>query len=128
MILRSVRVTLAQGEQQGVKEYYDKIYLATEAESIYEQFAAAFPGRLLVNKRSYYDKAMAQQSVKWIGQVQFDRENDSYWKGLEYYSSINILSRCSALLAGYCGASNMALLLNDEHYERFYIYDLGISK
>lgn len=104
--------------------HYDKIYLATEAESIYDQFAAAFKDKLLVNKRSYYDKAMAQQNVKWIGMVQFDRENDNYWKGLEYYSSINILSKCSALLAGYCGASNMALLLNTERYERFMIYDL----
>ena len=104
---------------------YDRIYLATEAESIYEQFAEAFPGQLLVNKRSYYDKAMTEQNVKWIGLVKFDRENDNYLRGLEYLSSICILSKCDALLAGFCGASNMALLFNDEKYERFKVYDFG---
>lgn len=101
---------------------YDKIYLATEEEAIYNQFEKAFPGRILVNKRTYYDKAMKEQNVKFIGQVSFDRENDNYLKGLEYLSSIIIVSRCKALLGGYCGASNMALLYNEEKYERFKIY------
>lgn len=112
-----------------MKRYnYEKIYLATEVESIYEQFESAFPGKILVNKRTYYDKAMAEQKVKWIGLVRFDRENDNYWKGLEYLSSIYILANCKALLGGYCGASNMALLFNGEQYERFKVYDLGIEK
>ncbi len=123
-----IKDVIAEAKAWMEQYHYEKIYLATEAESIYDQFAAAFPGKILVNKRSYYDKAMAQQNVKWIGLVQFDRENDNYWKGLEYLSSIYILSNCKALLAGYCGASNMALLLNDERYERFKVYDLGISK
>ena len=101
---------------------YDKIYLATEEEAIYDQFEAAFPGKILVNKRTYYDKAMKEQNVKFIGQVSFNRENDNYLKGLEYLSSIIIVSRCKALLGGYCGASNMALLYNGEKYERFKIY------
>ncbi len=104
---------------------YERIYLATEDERIYIRFAAAFPDLILVNKRSYYDKAMAEQNVKAIGLVQFKRENDNYWKGLEYLSSIYIVSKCSALLAGYCGASQLAIMLNDDHYERFKVYDLG---
>ena len=104
------------------KYSFDKIYLATEDEAIYNQFEAAFPGKILVNKRTYYDKAMKEQNVTWIGQVNFERENDNYWKGLEYLSSIIIVSRCKALLAGNCGASNMALLYNGEKYERFKIY------
>ncbi len=102
---------------------YDRIYLATEDERIFKQFDAAFPGKILVNKRTYYDQAMTDQNVTWIGQVHFNRENDDYLKGLEYLSSIYILSHCHALLAGYCGAQNMALLLNQEKYERFKIYD-----
>ena len=104
---------------------YERIYLATEDERIYDQFVAAFPGLILVNKRSYYDKAMAKQNVKAIGLVQFKRENDNYWKGLEYLSSIYIVSKCCALLAGFCGATQLALLLNNDHYERFKVYDLG---
>lgn len=104
---------------------YDKIYLATEDERILHRFTSAFPDAIITNKRSYYDRAMAEQNVKWIGQVHFDRENDDYYKGLEYLSSIYILSKCDALLAGYCGATNVALALNDEKYERFKVYDLG---
>lgn len=101
---------------------YDRIYLATEDERIFDQFNAAFPGQILVNKRSYYDKAMTEQNVKWIGQVHFQRENDNYLKGLEYLSSIYILSSCQALLAGFCGASNVALALNEERYEHWKVY------
>ncbi len=104
------------------KYNYDKIYLATEEEAIYDQFEKALPGKILVNKRTYYDKAMKEQNVRFIGQVSFDRENDDYLKGLEYLSSIIIVSRCRVPLAGYCGASNMALLYNGEKYERFKIY------
>ena len=102
---------------------YEKVYLATEAESIYQEFHEAFGDRLLVNKRKYYDKVMEEKDIKWISMVHFDRENDNYWKGLEYLSSMYIVANCKALLGGYCGASNMALLLNNEKYERFIVYD-----
>lgn len=115
---------IADAKKWMSKYNYDKIYLATEEEAIYDQFVLAFPNKILVNKRTYYDKAMKEQNVKWIGQVNFDRENDNYLKGLEYLSSIIIVSRCKALLGGNCGASNMALLYNGEEYERFKIYDL----
>ena len=104
---------------------YDRIYLATEDERIFKQFEAAFPGQVLANKRSYYDKAMQEQNVAAIGRVHFDRENDDYLKGLEYLSSLYILSKCQALLAGYCGATQIALLLNEDAYERWKVYDLG---
>lgn len=113
---------ISKAKQWMSKYDYDKIYLATEEEAIYEQFEKAFPGKILVNKRTYYDKAMKDQNVTWIGQVNFDRENDNYLKGLEYLSSIIIVSRCKALLAGDCGASNMALLYNGEKYERYKVY------
>lgn len=113
---------IAKAKKWMSKYDYDKIYLATEEEAIYDQFEMAFPGKILVNKRTYYDKAMKEQNVTWIGQVSFDRENDNYLKGLEYLSSIIIVSRCKALLGGYCGASNMALLYNGEKYEKFKIY------
>ena len=113
---------IALAEKWMSKYNYDKIYLATEEEAIFDQFEKAFPGKILVNKRTYYDKAMKDQNVKWIGQVKFDRENDDYLKGLEYLSSIIIVSRCKALMGGYCGASNMALLYNGEQYERYKIF------
>lgn len=108
-----------------MKKYgFDKVYLATEDKTIFEQFEKALPGQILTNKRSYYDEALKQQGKTWIGAVNFNRENDNYLKGIEYLSSIYILSSCNALLAGHCGASGMALLLNGEKYERFKVYKL----
>lgn len=120
-----IKDVIADAKKWMQKYGYEKIYLATEDERIFDQFSAALPGQILVNKRMYYDKAMVEQNVKAIGRVHFDRENDNYWKGLEYLSSIYILSKCNALLAGYCGATHVALLLNDDQYDRFKVYDLG---
>ncbi len=118
-------VMIAEARQWMEQYHYTKIYLATEDERIFDKFNEAFPNQILVNKRTYYDKAMTDQNVKWIGQVHFNRENDDYYKGLEYLSSIYILSKCQALLAGYCGAGNMAMLLNGGKYEKIKVYDLG---
>ena len=119
----SIEEMISEARAWMEKYHYNRIYLATEDERIYKQFDAAFPGQILVNKRTYYDQAMADQNVKWIGQVHFDRENDDYLKGLEYMSSVYILAHCNALMAGYCGAATMALLLNGEKYERYQIFD-----
>lgn len=105
---------------------YEKIYLATEDSTILDAFLAAFPGQILTNKRSYYDKQMKEKGLTEITQVSFDRENDDYLKGLEYLSSLYILSKCSALVGGNCGASQLAGLLNNGNYERMYIFDKGL--
>ena len=107
---------------------YDKIYLATEDEKIYQKFEAAFPGQILTNKRSYYDKAMEKNGFREITQVHFDRENDDYYKGLEYLSSLYILSNCHALAGGNCGASQMVTYLSNGKYERTHIFDKGLYK
>ena len=65
------------------------------------------------NKRTYYDRIMKEQSLVSIANVRFDRENDEHYKGLEYLSSLVILSRCQGLVAGNCGGTRMALFLNE---------------
>lgn len=106
------------------------IYLATEEKKIAEQFERAFPKKILINKRKYFDefheirnKQGEEARISW---VHFDRENDNYYKSLEYFSSINLLSKCTALIAGNCGGSRTALYLNDNKYEYSYLFDLGI--
>lgn len=106
------------------------IYLATEEHGILEQFESAFPEQILVNKRKYFDEFYKIRKEKGenarISWVSFDREKDSYYKSLEYFSSINILSKCTALIAGNCGGSRTALYLNNNKYEYWYLFDLGI--
>lgn len=110
-----------------ISEYgLEYIYLATEELSIFKQFESEFPDKILVNKRTYYDEIFYKKQCTDIYQVQFDRENDIYLKGLEYLSSIWLLSQCDALIAGNCGGSTSALYLNNGKYRYWHLFDLGL--
>ena len=106
------------------------IYLATEEENILNKFTAAFPNKILTNKRFYYDDfyAIKEQygELARISQVSNGRENDNYYKSLEYLSSIYILSKCDSLIAGNCGGSRAALYLNGNNYQYSYLFDYGL--
>lgn len=105
----------------------DFIYLATEEKRIVELFESAFPGKIITNTRSYYDeKYYSANENTYIGDITFERENDNYLKGLEYLSSIYILSKCFALIGGNCGASQGALYLNNLKYEFYELINLGL--
>lgn len=122
-IIEKVRETI-------IKYSCTYIYLATEEESIKKQFEEAFPGKILTNKRKYYDgfydlKKDGGDDTR-ISWVHFDRNNDSYYKSLEYFSSINLLSKCDLLVAGNTGGSRMAMVLNNNRYEYAYLFDKGV--
>ncbi len=105
---------------------YQYIYLATEERSIHETFEEAFPGKVLVNKRQYYDDIFNAGNHTYIYQVNFDRKDDIYLKGLEYLSSLQLLSRCDALLGGNCGGACAALYMNNMKYEHVELFNLGL--
>lgn len=102
------------------------IYLATEVGEIDRAFREKFPGKILINQREYYDDQFASGDLTWIKDVHFERENDDYLKGLEYLSSLYILSKCNAIVAGNCGGSQAAVFMNNNQYEDRYIFDLGL--
>ena len=114
-----------------VKKYirrygYEYIYLATESEKIDKEMREYFPGIILVNDRKYYDSKMNKENLQWISEVHFERENDDYLRGLEYLSSLYILSGCKALVGGNCTGSRIAYFLNNKKYEHCYIFDKGV--
>lgn len=110
-----------------LEQYHlDYVYLATEELAIYEKVEKAFPGRVLVNQRQYYDGIFNAQNMSYIYEVQFDRENDIYLKGLEYLSSLQLLSRCDVLLGGNCGGACAALYMNNMKYKHVELFDLGL--
>lgn len=104
----------------------DYLYLATEEYAIYEKFEKAFPGLIIVNQRQYYDEIFNAQDMSYIYQVQFDRENDIYLKGLEYLSSLQLLSRCDVLLGGNCGGACAAIYMNNMRYKHTELFNLGV--
>lgn len=108
-------------------EWYrlEELYLATEELAIFEKFDKAFPGKVLVNQRQYYDGIFNAQNMTYIYEVQFDRENDIFLKGLEYLSSLQLLSRCDVLLGGNCGGACAALYMNNMKYKYVELFNLG---
>lgn len=105
---------------------YDAIYLATDEFAVVKKFEETFPGKILTNNRKYFDVINEQNKELLITQVHFDRENDNFLKGLEYLSSLNLLSKCNGLIAGNCGGTTFAYYMNGLKYEYCKIYDLGI--
>ncbi|MDD3665054.1 MAG: hypothetical protein PHQ65_07305 [Bacteroidales bacterium] len=105
----------------------DFIYLATEEKRILDLFEESFPGKILTNNRTYYDEIYySAKKVLDIGDISFERENDNYWKGIEYLSSVYILSKCVALIGGNCGAAQGAIYLNNHQYEFCDLINLGL--
>lgn len=76
------------------------VYLATEESEAEKRFRKEFPGMILTNKREYFDNQGVDFSKHSIGEIHFSRDNDNYLKGLEYLSSINILSKCEYFIGG----------------------------
>lgn len=108
------------------QNHYSAIYVATEEKRLFDAIADAF-GREIVreNQRKYFDEQYYQRNLNYIGHVRFDRERDNFWKGLEYLSSLVILSRCTDLIAGNCGGTEFAVLFTNG-YRNKYIFNKGV--
>ena len=123
----SVQEVISYCQEHMKNTPYDAIYLATEERKIRDAFAAAFPGKILENKRKYYDDIYySDNSIQYIKDVHFQRENDDYLSGLEYLSSITLLSRCTSLVGGNCTGTMAAVFLNSGRYEHVHIFDYGL--
>ncbi|MCR5624745.1 MAG: hypothetical protein K6G11_05815 [Lachnospiraceae bacterium] len=119
--------TVLKDTEEKLKEWgCDYIYLATEDSKIQKQFKDKFGDRVLENKRVYYDKVFDKDGLDFIKDVHFERENDDYLKGLEYISSMYILSRCDNIIAGNCGGSQFAVFMNGGRYNNSLIYNYGL--
>ena len=105
--------------------HYDYLYISCEEYAVVQHFEQRFPGRVLINKRQFFDHVDFASSSTMIGDVTFNRENDAYLRGLEYISSIYLLSKCSALIAGQNTGSQMAYIFNNGSYEHVFFYRLG---
>ncbi len=121
-----VDVILSDARDMLISGDYDYIYLATEDGRIDKKFRDTFGDKLLINKRNYYDEIYENNNIDLIKDVHFNRENDDYYKGVEYLSSLMILSRCDSLIAGNCGGTQAAVFINKMRYKECKVYDLGI--
>lgn len=90
---------------------YQYIYVATEEKKLFDMISMEFGEEIVLsNKRVYYDVYYCNEPSV-IGKIHFDRENDNYLKGIEYLSSLNILSKCNSIIGGNCGGMVYAALM-----------------
>lgn len=96
-----------------------KIFLATEDETVYRVFEDKYNDRLIVNRRKY-----AKYQGVSIGKTIYENGNGGYEGGMEYLTTIVLLSKCHCLCAGRASGTAGACLMS-EGYEYTYIFDLG---
>ncbi len=101
------------------------VFLATEEVLTLEIFQQEFGDKLLFTKSErvkIYEKGTPYTDVS------FGRENDKFKKGLEYLTTVVLLSMCDCLIGSLVGATVGALGMNMGSYENTYIFDLGAYK
>lgn len=109
------------------KRNYQFIYLATEEFAVVERFRKEFKGCVITNRRMYFDQFEFSADLQ-LNDIKINRDHDSYWRGMEYLSSICLLSKCGGLVAGACGGSYGAFYMNGGAYRYTYFFDLGTVK
>jgi hypothetical protein len=98
------------------------IYLATEDTNIYKLFLEHFGEKLLVNKQ----QRISNPDIFLRGaRLSGTSYGAKYQIGLDYLSSINILSKCACFIGGNTsGTIGVCLMASD--FEFTYIYSLGV--
>ena len=108
----------------------EKIYLASDEKSIVEFFNKRFPGKVIINKRMYYDEADVDyckynvDGTDITGDL-FYRDNNEYLIGIEYISSMYLVSKCCCFVGGACGGTTAVQYINGNQFENSYIFELG---
>ena len=126
----SMEQVLADIEAELSRTEYDGIYLASDDASVEELLKERFPDELiLINRRhyisEYYEEAKEKQNNTVLTDVMVDNRLDLYSYGIEYLSSLFLLSNCKSLIAGNTLGSSAALFLNGRKYDNYLLYDLG---
>ena len=99
------------------------VFLASEEAHVVEEFRSEFADQLIVNESK---RVTVLAPNTHLVDVSFGRENDKYLKGLEYLTTVVILSRCNCLIGSLVGATIGAMEMNRGRYEHTYIFDLGV--
>lgn len=112
---------------QKVDEYLDRheidfIYVATEDEEYLEKFKNKYGKKVL-----YIDQQrFGNFKVEYISQLGIEH-NDLIKLNMDYYASLNILSKCDYLIAGRT-AGTIGVSFLAKEYKEYYYFKLGYYK
>lgn len=97
----------------------EKIYVATEDSDVLEYFISIYGDRLL-----YTDQKRINNVTTYLYENKDFIDRDPFERGIEYLTSIYLLSRCNGLIAGRTTGTVGTCIMAD-HYEFKYIFSLG---
>ena len=117
-----IKVTELNNEWGG----FDYIYIASEERDAVEKLEKMFPNKVIINKRVYYDGLGVDYCNQGLSEVSFNRERDKYLKGLEYLSSVVILSKCNSFIGGLCAGTYAVNYMNPAEFEHKYFFYKGV--
>lgn len=99
----------------------DAIYLCTEDAKIYDFFKKNFGDKLVSANQQRFDNT----GNKWIAEIEIERDNDKYLRGLEYLTTIELLGKCDNLLASLCCGTLCTQIIHGPQYENLKIVEKG---
>ena len=102
------------------------IFLASDTNRAIQEFCDYFGEEyVLTNKSKRYDEC-GTKGENVLSDMHFERENDEYLKGMEYLTTMWLLSQADVLYGSLVGATVSAICMNKGKYDHVEIYDKGV--
>ena len=106
---------------------FEYIYIATEDAEYCEYFKERYGERVYFTDQERYTTKPGETLSQMHSREKEKR--DGYLLGVEYITSINLLSKCQSFIAsGGCGGVDEAIRENGGNYKNVYIFNLGINQ
>ena len=101
---------------------YKYIFLSTEDENILNKMKSFCGDKLrYTNQRRFVIK-----NNELLSQLEGRRKEEGWLRGVEYLTTLQLLSECKAFISsGICGGTSYVLNNSSEKFEKCYVFDLG---
>ncbi len=104
------------------------LFIASDSNKAIEYFRENLGDKtVIVNESVRYDE-FNNKKVNVLSEMKFDRENDKYLRGIEYLTTMYLLSKCNVLFGSLVGSTIGAICMNNGEYEHIEIFDEGVYK
>lgn len=102
------------------------VFMASDSDKAIDFFKNRFgEDKIIFNESKRYDE-FARSNANVLSEMHFNRENDEYLKGMEYLSTMYLLSKCNVLFGSLVGSTIGAICMNCGAYDAIEIYDKGV--
>ena len=111
---------------------YEKIFLATEDREVLKKMKKEF-GKSMVALSQERFAASDFKEGQVISDLEKEKHVDDYYEKISdttinYFYAIYILSKCNGFIcSGQCNGYDAVLSLNNNKYERYYKFDIGVN-